>query len=53
VDNTLTALVMTSKELSSNGSLGFKFKSCTAYSVRTYKENNLMNVLLSSLIERS
>lgn len=30
-----TTLVITSKELSSNGSLGLTFKSCTAYSVKT------------------
>jgi len=31
----LTALVIASKELSSNGRTGFTFKSCTTYSVRT------------------
>lgn len=30
-----TTLVITSKELSSNGSLGLTFKSCTTYSVKT------------------
>lgn len=36
-----TTFVMTSKELSSCGSLGFVFKSCTTYSVRTYKYKEL------------
>lgn len=33
-----TTLVITSKELSSNGSLGFRFRSCTTYSVRTWED---------------
>ena len=35
-----TTLVIMSKELSSNGSLGLTFKSCTIYSVRTCKNRN-------------
>lgn len=46
-----TTLVMTSKELSSNGSLGFKFRSCTTYSVRTCDDDILIIMNLFYLLD--